>query len=257
MTDNGRARIICFSNHKGGVGKTCSVCNVGAGLARQGKKVLLIDLDPQANLSASLGVQDAGDRDIYHVLTSQRELPEVIHTITENLDLVPSSLDLAGAEIELSSETGREYLLKEQLDLVVDRYDYMLIDCAPSLGLLTTNGLTACSEVFIPLQPQFLSLHGISRLTSVIDKIRQRLNKTLHIGGVLITQYDGRKVLNRDVVDGVEEHFGEKLFRTRVRDNVALAEAPGNGKDIFRYAPKSYGAQDYQQLCLEILSRDS
>ncbi len=250
-----KAKVICFSNHKGGVGKTCSTCNVGAGLARKGKKVLLIDLDPQSNLSMSLGLRDTVERNIYHVLRGERNIREVIYSIVENLDLIPASLDLAGAEIELSSETGREYILREELEPILDRYDYILIDCAPSLGMLTTNAFTASSEVFIPLQAQYLSLQGISKLTKIIDKIKQRVNKKLTIGGILITQYDKRKVLNRDISDAIEEHFAQKVFRTRISDNVSLAEAPGKGQDIFRYNSKCKGAEDYLELCAEIISR--
>jgi chromosome partitioning protein len=255
VDESKRARVICFSNHKGGVGKTCSVCNVGAGLARRGKKVLLIDLDPQANLSLSLGLKDAVDQNIYHILRGEKGIQEVVFNVAENLDLVASSLDLAGAEIELSAETGREYILRDELEPVLDKYDYVLIDCAPSLGLLTTNAFTASAEVFIPLQAQYLSLQGIGKLTKIIDKIKQRINKRLEIGGILITQYDKRKVLNRDISDEIESHFGTKVFRTRISDNISLAEAPGRGQDIFRYNPKCKGAEDYSELCAEILSR--
>lgn len=255
MTDQSKqAKIICISNHKGGVGKTCSACNIGAGLSRKGKKILLIDLDPQANLSLSLGVKDA-DRNMYKVLHGGITITKAIYNITENLDLIPSTLDLAGAEIELSSETGREVILKEALCDVVGLYDYIIIDCAPSLGLLTTNALTAASEVFIPLQAHYLSLQGISKLTSVIDKIKKRLNKGLTIGGVFITQFDSRKVLNRDIADAIEKHFIKEVLHTKIRDNVALAEAPGHGKDIFRYNAKCNGASDYESLCEEIITR--
>jgi len=257
MAKGERAKVICFSNHKGGVGKTCSTCNVGAGLARQGKRVLLIDLDPQANLSISLGVRDATERNIYRVLAGDQPMREAIYGLTENLDLIPSSLDLAGAELELSSEAGREFILKEYLDVVLPSYDYVLIDCAPSLGLLTTNALTASSEVVIPLQAQYLSLQGISKLTKVIDKIKQRLNKQLSIGGIVITQYDKRKVLNRDISDAIEKHFADKVYATRIRENVSLAEAPSNGQDIFRYNLKCRGALDYAALSKEIIARHS
>lgn len=255
MSDqNKSAKIICFSNHKGGVGKSCSTCNIGAGLSRKGYKVLLVDLDPQANLSLSLGVKDV-EKNIYLTLLGQCEITNAILQITENLDLVPSNLDLAGAEIELSSEAGREVILKEALREVINQYDYILIDCAPSLGLLTTNALTAANEVYIPLQAQYLSLQGVSKLTAIIEKIKRRLNKGLVIGGVFITQFDGRKVLNRDIADAIEKHFSEKVLKTKIRDNVALAEAPGHGKDIFRYNPKCNGAEDYESICSEILSR--
>lgn len=248
------ARIICLSNHKGGVGKTCSTCNIGAGLSLRGKKILLIDLDPQSNLSLSLGVKDVV-KTIYQVLMGIYPIKESIYNIQENLDIIPSTLDLAGAELELSSEAGREVILREVLEEVLDLYDYILIDCSPSLSLLTTNALTAAHEVLIPLQAQYLSLQGITKLTTIIDKIHKRLNKHLKIGGVFITQFDARKVLNRDIAEAIENHFGSVVFKTRIRDNVALAEAPGHGKDIFRYNPKSNGSIDYAQLCEEILNR--
>ena len=214
----------------------------------------MIDLDPQANLSLSYGIKDSTNS-IYEALTGNAKAPDVIYTIMENLDIIPSSLDLAGAEIELSSEAGREVILKEVVDQVSDKYDYIFIDCSPSIGLLTTNALTASNEVMIPLQAQFLSLRGIEKLTDIIEKVKRRLNRELKIGGVFITQFDSRKVLNRDIANAIEEHFSDKIFKTRIRDNVSLAEAPGRGVDIFRYNSKSNGAEDYDQLCDEILAR--
>ncbi|NGX51412.1 MAG: Sporulation initiation inhibitor protein Soj [Chlamydiae bacterium] len=249
-----KAKVLCLSNHKGGVGKTCSTCNIGAGLAKRGKKVLLIDLDPQANLSLSLGLTEV-EKNVYFVLLNQCPIEEAIYNITENLDIVPSNLDLAGAEIELSSEAGREMILKECLNQISNQYDYILIDCAPSLGLLTINALTASNEVYIPLQAQYLSLQGISKLTTIIEKIQRRLNENLKIGGIFITQYDARKVLNRDIAESIEKYFSKDVLKTKIRDNITLAEAPGHGKDIFRYSPKSYGAEDYASLCDEILTR--
>ena len=249
-----KTKIICLSNHKGGVGKSCSACNIGAGLSIKGKKVLLIDLDPQANLSLSFGIKDA-EKTIYEVLHNSISIKEAIRNLGPNLDIVPSNLDLAGAEIELSSEAGREVLLKESLSSVVKNYDYIIIDCAPSLGLLTTNALTASTEVFIPLQAQYLSLQGISKLTGIIEKIQKRLNKSLKIGGVFITQFDSRKILNRDISAAIAKHFSSCVFKTHIRDNVALAEAPGHNQDIFRYNPKCAGAVDYNALCNEILKR--
>lgn len=251
---NNQSRIICFSNHKGGVGKTCSTCNVGAGLSRKGKRVLLIDLDPQSNLSLSLGVKDV-EYGIYQVLTGETSPAQATYTITENLDIIPATLDLAGAEIEFSSEAGREVILRESMSETFTKYDYVLIDCSPSLGLLTTNAMTASQEILIPLQAQYLSLQGITKLTSVIEKVQRRLNKSLKIGGVFITQYDSRKILNRDIAEAVEKHFKDVIFQTKIRDNVSLAEAPGTGKDIFRYNAKSNGALDYDALCEEILKR--
>jgi len=248
-----RGEIFCLSNHKGGVGKTCSTCNIGAGLAQMGKKVLLVDLDPQANLSLSLGLHEV-KRSIYLALLGQSLIHETIYHIVENLDIIPSNLDLAGAEIELSSEAGRELILKELLNSVVCHYDYIIIDCPPSLGLLTTNALTASDKVYIPLQAQYLSLQGISKLTTVIEKIQKRLNQHLITGGIFITQYDARKVLNRDIAENIEKHFANKVLKTKIRENITLAEAPVKGKDIFRYSPKCYGAEDYRELCQEIVN---
>ena len=249
------SKIICLSNHKGGVAKTCSVTNIGAGLSKLGKKCLLIDLDPQANLSICFGVRDP-KKTIYGALKGEYDLKKAITTINEKLDLVPSNLDLSGAEIELSSEAGREVILQELITPIKKNYDYIIVDCPPSLGLLTINALTASEEVFIPLQAQYLALQGLTKLTEVIDKIKKRLNKKLNIGGVIITQYDHRKILNRDVAGAIEKHFKnrrERVFKTKIRDNVALAEAPSSGTDIFRYNSKSYGAQDYLDLCKEII----
>lgn len=244
--------IIAVTNHKGGVGKTTSAINIGAGLSKLKKRVLLIDLDPQANLSQSLGIRDHSYT-IYGAIKG--EYPLYPLPIFKGLDLIPSTLDLSGAEIELSSETGREYILRELLEPLKASYDYIIIDSPPSLGLLTVNALTSADEILIPLQAQYLALQGLTKLLEVIDKIQKRLNKGLRIGGVFITQYDSRKILNRNVVEAIEDHFKDRVFNTRIRDNVALAEAPTKGEDIFRYNPRSYGAVDYLALCREILKR--
>jgi chromosome partitioning protein len=246
------SKVIAVTNHKGGVGKTTSTINIGAGLAKLGKRVLLIDLDPQANLSQSLGIKDP-TATIYGAIRGEHPLQPV--NVLKRLDVVPSTLDLSGAEIELSSETGREYILRELLEPVKGSYDYVIIDSPPSLGLLTVNALTSADEILIPLQAQYLALQGLSKLLEIVDKIQKRLNKGLRIGGVFITQYDSRKILNRNVVETIESHFKETVFKTRIRDNVALAEAPTQGQDIFRYNPTSYGAQDYLALCKEIVKQ--
>lgn len=245
-------KIIAISNHKGGVGKTTSAINIGAGLALKGKKVLLIDMDPQANMSQSLAIHDP-DKGIYEALKGSHE-PEAVK-IRKNLWLVPASSGLGGAELELAAEAGREFILKELLDAKREVYDYILIDCPPSLGLLTINAFTAADEIFIPMQAQFLALQGIGKLLGLVDKIKKRLNPKLEISGIFITQFDKRKILNRYVMDTLESHFGEKVFKTRIRNNVALAEAPNEGCDIFSYQPTSIGANDYQQLVKEILKR--
>ena len=246
------SKVISVSNHKGGVGKTTSTLNIGAGLNSLGKKVLLIDLDPQANLSQSLGIKEP-KVNIYGALRGEYKLQPV--NVLPGLDIVPSTLDLSGAEVELAGEAGREYILREILEPLRGSYDFILIDNPPSLGLLTINAFTASDLVLIPLQAQYLALQGLTKLLEVVEKIQKRLNKSLTIGGVFITQYDSRKVLNRDVVSTIESHFKEKVFTTKIRDNVSLAEAPAQGVDVFRYAPKSYGATDYLSLSQEIINR--
>jgi len=244
------ATVISISNHKGGVGKTTSTINIGAGLNRLGYRVLLKDLDPQANLTQSLGVESPDVPSIYDSLRGEFSLIPIV--IGEGLELIQSTLDLSGAEVELSGEAGREFILKELLDEVDKDYDFVLIDSAPSLGLLTINGLTASDYVIVPLQAQYLALQGLAKLMEVIEKIKKRLNKSLAIGGVFLTQYDKRKVLHRDVLETVEEHLKDKLLKSIIRDNIALAEAPAEGLDIFRYNEKSYGAEDYMKLSKEL-----
>ena len=246
------SKVISISNHKGGVGKTTSAINIGAGLNKLKKKVLLIDLDPQANLSQSLGIIEP-ERTIYGAIRGEYKLQPI--EILKGLDLIPSTLDLSGAEVEMSGEAGREYILKELIDPIKSSYDYVIIDSPPSLGLLTINSFTASDEILIPLQAQYLALQGLTKLIEVVDKIKRRLNKGLSIGGVFITQYDSRKVLNRDVVATIEAHFKDEVFKTKIRDNIALAEAPAQGLDIFRYNPKSYGAEDYLKLSKEIVKK--
>lgn len=245
-------KIISLLNHKGGVGKTTSAINIGAGLVELGKKVLLIDLDPQANLTVSLGIP----RQRYTIYESLRGESELIpYTYKEDMDIVIATLDLSGAEMELINEAGREFILRELFEPVKEEYDFVIIDCPPSLGLLTLNALTSSDYVYIPLQTEFLALQGLAKIKQVIDKVRFRLNKKLHIGGVIATMYDGRKVLNRDVVETIKKYFGEKVFNTLIRDNVSLAEAPAQRKDIFEYNKRSAGAHDYLSLCHEILER--
>ena len=246
------SKVISISNHKGGVGKTTSTINIGAGLNKLGKKVLLIDLDPQANLSQSLRLTDQ-ERNVYGAIKGDYKLSPI--EITKGLEVIPSTLDLSGAEVEMSGEAGREYILKELLEPISTYYDYVLIDSPPSLGLLTINAFTSSQEVFIPLQAQYLALQGLTKLLEVVDKIQRRLNKDLRVGGVFITQYDSRKVLNREVVETIQSRFRDKIFKTKIRDNISLAEAPTKGVDIFRYSAKSYGAEDYLSLCKEIIKR--
>ena len=193
------------------------------------------------------------EKNIYGALKGDYKLEPI--SVLKGLDVIPSTLDLSGAEIELSSEPGREYILKELIEEVRDSYDYIIIDSPPSLGLLTINSFTAADEILIPLQAQFLAMQGLAKLVEVVEKIKSRLNKSLKIGGVFITQYDGRKVLNRDVVESINTHFKSEVFETKIRDNIALAEAPAQGLDIFRYNSKTNGAEDYLNLAKEIIKR--
>lgn len=246
------AKIFSISNHKGGVGKTTSTVNIGAGLALKNKKVLLIDLDPQANLTHSLGIKNP-EINIYDNLRGQSNVIPI--EVKKNLWVLPSSLDLSAAEIELNSEPGREYILKDIISKIKDKFDYVLIDCPPSLGLLTINALTASDSVIIPLQAEFLPLKGLAKLNDVIEKIKSRLNPNLEIGGVFLTQFDNRKVLNREIAETMKNFYGDKLLESTISTNIALAEAPSQGKDIFLYNKNCRGALDYKQVCEELIAK--
>jgi chromosome partitioning protein len=247
-------QIIALINQKGGVGKTTSTLNIGVGLAQLGKKVLLIDLDPQAHLTYSLGIEcNDLQATTYELLKGEFTLKEILIE-KEGIALAPASLDLSGAEIELSSIPGREFLLKEALKNETS-YDYIFLDCPPSLGILTLNGLTTANQIYIPLQTEYLSLKGLSKLIETVEIVRRRLNPQLEITGIIGTRFDKRKKLNKEIIDTITTYFGEKLFCTLIRDNIAVAEAPSFGKSIFSYKPDSNGAEDYLSLSREILAR--
>lgn len=247
-------RIIALVNQKGGTGKTTSTINIAAGLKDRGYRVLTIDLDPQGSLTASLGIQTYNNPNtIYEALNGQIEAQECI--INKTFDIMPADIRLSGAEIELSSTPGRETILKEILDPVLNNYDYILIDCPPSLTLLTLNGLVAAKEIYITLQPEYLALLGMSQLIKTIETVKRRLNPDLEVTGIIITMFDSRKLLYKEVIENVETYFPDKLFNTRIRNNVSLAEAPAQGMDIFSYKPNSNGAEDYNSLVDEILKR--
>jgi chromosome partitioning protein len=244
-------KIIAIAQHKGGVGKTTSAINIGAGLTKLGYKVLLVDLDAQANLTESLGLEDYRPT-IEDALADGITLKPAKYG---QLEVVPASLELAGVEAGIHNRIARESILKKALEPLKKKYDFILIDCPPSLGLLTINALTAADDLIIPLQAQYLAVRGLNSLLQIIEMVRADLNRKLQIFGVLITQYDRRKVLNRDMGEGIEKLFNAEVFRTRIRDNVALAEAPTAKQDIFTYAPASYGADDYLELSQEIIAR--
>lgn len=246
------AKIFAVSNHKGGVGKTTSTINIGAALTSLGKKVLLIDLDPQCNLTQSLGIRNP-ELTIYDYFKGNENISTT--EIKRNLFVIPSSLDLSVIEMEIGAEPGREQILKEIIGRVSHRFDYVIIDCPPSLGVLTINALTAADSVLIPLSAEILPLRGLARLNDVISKIHKRLNPNLQIGCVFMTRFDQRKILNREIAEKVKEFFGDKVLDNVISENVALAEAPGKGMDIFLYNNKSKGASDYLDICKEMLER--
>ena len=259
-------RTIAIINQKGGVGKTTTSVNLSAALARLGRKVCLIDMDPQAHASLHLGVTVAEqEKSIYHVLTDDVPLAKVRRQIEENLFLAPAHLDLAAAEMELAGEVGRELILRDKLAEDHEEFDYLIIDCPPSLGVLTLNALTTVKEVLLPLQPHFLALHGVSKLLRTIEIVSNRLNKGLRLAGVVLCMYDSGTRLAAEVSTDLNEFFGgrvrpsspwaeAKFFQTRIRRNIRLAEAPSFGQSIFDYAPQSNGAEDYRQLGIELVS---
>jgi chromosome partitioning protein len=244
-------KIIAFINQKGGVGKTTTTASVAAGMAHLGLSTLAIDLDAQCNLTTSFGITDFSVN-TYKTLKSQKHFKPI--PINQHLAVLPSSVDLSAFELEMSAEPGKEYLLKELLEPILDQYDYILLDCSPNLGLVSINALTAADLYVIPLLPHHLSIQGLTKLLEITDKVKKRLNPGLEMGGIVLTQYNNRKVLHRDIGQVVQEHFVQKLFKTVIRENISLAEAPSSGADIFQYAPKSNGAEDYLNLTKEIIN---
>ena len=241
-------KIISFANHKGGVGKTTTTASVGSILASQGKQVLVIDLDAQANLTASL-LHGESDVSIYNALVGNESLPVV--DINPNLHLVPASLGLAMADLELASAMARERILAELIDEVKDNYDYILIDCPPSLGLLTLNAFTASNEIIIPLVAEVLPFKGLTMINNFIDMVRKRLNPQAHVTGILITRCENTN-LSKQIEQGMRAQLGQLVFQTKIRKNVTIAEAPLESKNIVEYAPKSNGAKDYKAFTEEL-----
>ncbi|MBQ9196322.1 MAG: ParA family protein [Clostridia bacterium] len=250
------AKIIAVTNQKGGVGKTTTSVNLSACLAELGKKVLLIDADPQGNASSGSGAP-AGDITLYEVLLGIATAEKaVISTDTSGMDVLPSDIRLAGAEIEMVGLDRREYRLRAALRGLADAYDYILIDCPPSLGLLTVNALTAAGSVLIPIQCEYYALEGVRSLTDTVNRVKRGLNPSLEIEGVLLTMFDGRTNLSLQVVAQVKKHFKSKVFATTVPRNVRLGEAPSHALPINRYDPRSTGAEAYRSLAREVLARN-
>jgi chromosome partitioning protein len=261
-------RSIAVINQKGGVGKTTSSVNLAAALAQAGRRVCVLDLDPQAHASLHLGITAMdGEATMYEVLCGTASLAQARRQIDPQLWVVPSNLDLAAAELELAGEVGREMILRDKMQDDDAEFDYLILDCPPSLGVLTVNALVAVNEVFLPLQPHFLALHGLSKLLRTIEVVSRRLNDSLRLSGVMLCMYDSNTRLAAEVSTDIDEFFqvsksGRDFFRqarffeTRIRRNIRLAEAPSFGQSIFQYAPESNGAIDYRALAEEVMAQE-
>ena len=247
-------KIIAVANQKGGVGKTTTSVNLSAAFAEMGKKILLIDCDPQGNATSGLGIEKDGlELSIYDALINDTPMEEIILQTQFGLDMVPSVMDLAGAEVELVNLDDKQYRLKKAVELIKDKYDYILIDCPPSLGHVTLNALTAADSVLLPLQCEFYALEGLSQLLSTVQLVQEQLNGDLRIEGLVLTMYDSRTNLAEQVVEEVKTHFPDMVYATKIPRNVRLSEAPSFGKPIFAYASSSKGAQAYMSLAEEVI----
>lgn len=258
-------RIIAFMNQKGGVGKTTTTVNVGAALAELGQRVCLVDLDPQAHLTINYGINPTPDvTSLYQVLMEDGAFLAAVHKISERIAVVPSSIDLAGAEVELASVLGRETLLKKRIEAAQHDFDFILLDCPPSLGLLTINALAVAAEVIVPMQPHFLALQGVGKILETVQLVNRRVNPRLKVSGIVLTMFDAQTKLSNEVVldlNGFIESAagknlpwsGAKIFASKIRRNIKLAECPSFGQTIFQYEPTSHGAADYRALGKEVL----
>ena len=247
-------KIISVANQKGGVGKTTTTINLSTMLAKKGKKVLLIDADPQGNATSGVGAEKEVEYSTYDILVSDVEIVQALEkTIIKNLLVCPSNINLAGAEVELVSMMSREQRLKEKLEEIKDKFDYILIDCPPSLGLITLNAFTASDSVLIPVQCEYYALEGLGQLLNTINLVKKHLNKNLEIEGALLTMYDARTNLSNQVVKEVKKYFGDKVYKTVIPRNVRLSEAPSYGMPITEYDPRSKGAKTYEKFTKEFL----
>ena len=252
-------KVVAICNQKGGTGKTTTAINLSSFLAKVDKKVLLVDLDPQGNSTSGLGVDKASlDNSVYHALLNQLELDNIIlNSKVDRLNLVPSSVDLVGAEIELVNSDDREKRLRNCLESVKEKFDFVFIDCPPSLGILTLNALVSADSVIIPIQCEYYALEGVTQLLRTINLVKERLNPKLEIEGVLLTMADYRTNLTNEVINEIKSFFKEKVYQTIIPRNVRLSEAPGFGKPIVLYDPHSLGAKTYEELAKEVLKEES
>mgnify|MGYP000392856818 CR=1 FL=1 len=252
------SRIIAIANQKGGVGKTTTAINLSSCLAEAGKKVLTIDLDPQGNMTSGLGVdKNELENTVYELMLDECSIKEsMADTVVEGMKIIPSNVNLAGAEIELLGINEKEYILKNAVDYIRDDYDFIIIDCPPSLNMLTINAMTTADSVLVPIQCEYYALEGLSQLIHTVELVKERLNPVLEIEGVVFTMYDARTNLSLQVVENVKENLQQNIYKTIIPRNIRLAEAPSYGMPINLYDPKSTGASAYQRLADEVMNRE-
>lgn len=252
-------RTIAIANQKGGVGKTTTAINLSACLAEKGKKVLAVDMDPQGNMTSGLGVdKDSVENTMYNLIIGEAKMEEVlIKDVLENLDIIPTNIDLSGAEIELLDVEEKEYIVRNEINKIKDNYDFIIIDCPPSLSMLTINAMTTADSVLVPIQCEYYALEGLSQLIHTVKLVRDRLNPKLTIEGVVFTMYDARTNLSLQVVENVKDNLEQTIYKTIIPRNIRLAEAPSYGIPINKYDPKSAGAESYLRLADEVIDKEN
>lgn len=252
-------RTIAIANQKGGVGKTTTAINLSACLAEKGKKILAVDMDPQGNMTSGLGVdKDSVENTIYNLIIGESKMEEVlIKDVLENLDIIPTNIDLSGAEIELLDVEEKEYIVRNEIDKIKDNYDFIIIDCPPSLSMLTINAMTTADSVLVPIQCEYYALEGLSQLIHTVELVKDRLNPKLTIEGVVFTMYDARTNLSLQVVENVKDNLEQTIYKTIIPRNIRLAEAPSYGIPINKYDPKSAGAESYLRLADEVIDKEN